>query len=186
MSTAQHLAAANAAFATVLAGIRPDQLDSPTPCAEFDVRALGAHVLRYGPALEGAATKGATDPAQPGDGPWADEVRAQVERCTRAWADPAAWEGVTTMGGPDPLPAPLIGNMVLCEYVVHAWDLARATGQEVELDADLVAAVHAELVRTAPMGRERGAFGPEAPVPHDAPLLDRLLGLAGRDPRWAA
>ena len=26
-------------------------------------------------------------------------------------------------------------------------------------------------------------FGPEVPVPDDAPLQDRLLGLMGRDPR---
>lgn len=29
-----------------------------------------------------------------------------------------------------------------------------------------------------------GLFGPPVPVADDAPLLDRLLGLTGRDPAW--
>ena len=29
-----------------------------------------------------------------------------------------------------------------------------------------------------------GLFGPPVSVPDDAPLLDRLLGLTGRDPAW--
>jgi hypothetical protein len=28
-------------------------------------------------------------------------------------------------------------------------------------------------------------FGPEVPVPEDAPLQHRLLGFIGRDPDWA-
>ena len=31
-----------------------------------------------------------------------------------------------------------------------------------------------------------GLFGPEIPVPEDAPLLDRVVGMAGRNPDWAA
>lgn len=32
----------------------------------------------------------------------------------------------------------------------------------------------------------RGLFGPPLPTPNDAPLLDRLIGLTGRDPAWLA
>jgi hypothetical protein len=31
-----------------------------------------------------------------------------------------------------------------------------------------------------------GMYGPVVPVPADAPLFDRLLGQAGRDPAWKA
>jgi hypothetical protein len=34
------------------------------------------------------------------------------------------------------------------------------------------------------MPRE-GLFGPPVPVPADAPLLDRVIGLTGRDPAWS-
>ncbi|GAB2642821.1 hypothetical protein ABI214_13375 [Prescottella soli] len=63
--------------------------------------------------------------------------------------------------------------MTIDELVVHAWDLARATGQPFESDPASVEA-----------GRE-GLYGPVIPIPADAPDLDRLLGYAGRDPRWA-
>ncbi|MEV4564045.1 hypothetical protein AB0K12_09760 [Nonomuraea sp. NPDC049419] len=40
--------------------------------------------------------------------------------------------------------------------------------------------------RQAPIGRERGVFGAEVPMPDDAPALDRFLRLIGRDPAWKA
>ena len=90
---------------------------------------------------------------------------------------------MTPLGGQDS-PAPLIGGMVLVEFVVHGWDLARATGQQPAYDNDILSYVHTETTTHAPFGRELGLYGPEVPTPPHAPLLDRILGLTGRDPNW--
>ncbi|HEY0639627.1 MAG TPA: TIGR03086 family metal-binding protein [Pseudonocardiaceae bacterium] len=167
--------------------VKPDQLDAPTPCSEFDVRGLLGHLLHWGPSLEGAARKESVPPpagdSWPGD-EWSDALAAQLDRIVEAWSRPDAWTGVTRMGGPMELPASLVGGMVVGELVVHGRDLARATGHEVSWDDELLAYVLGEVARSAGQGRELGVYGPEVPVPADAPLLDRVLGLTGRDPRW--
>jgi uncharacterized protein (TIGR03086 family) len=69
------------------------------------------------------------------------------------------------------------------EVVVHSWDLARATGQHYDFDPDLALLVHG-LYSAFPLDgmRSNGSLGPEIPVPADAPVADRLLGLLGRRP----
>ena len=161
---------------TVLREIRPDQLTAPTPCSEYDVQGLIGHLVHWGPALARAGRHS--------DGQAPPEPAAQIGQVVAAWSVPEAWQGTTTMGGPDELPAPMIGAMAIGEIVVHGWDLARATGQPVAWDEDLLSFLHDEVARTAQLGREMAAYGTEVPVPADAPLLDRLLGLTGRDPRW--
>ena len=59
-----------------------------------------------------------------------------------------------------------------------------ATGQRLELPADLLAHLHDTMVAGVEQGREMGMYGPEVAVPADAPTLDRILGLTGRDPAW--
>jgi len=88
------------------------------------------------------------------------------------------------MGSPMELPAPMIGGMVLGEFVVHGWDLARATGQAPEWDDDVLSFVHRELELTAEQGRAMGVYKDRVAVPDTAPLLDRILGLTGRHPGW--
>lgn len=85
------------------------------------------------------------------------------------------------------MPAQVMGVVALDELVVHGWDLARATGQPFTADP---ASLRESLGFAASMsepgqeaGRE-GLYGPVVRVPDDAPDLDRLLGFAGRDPRW--
>lgn len=168
-------------FREVVHAIEPHHLTLPTPCAEYDVRALLDHLLTWGPPLEGAARKQSVPPAEP-DPDWRPALDATVDRLVAAWGEPGAWEGVTSMGGSARLPAPMVGHMLLCEFVVHGWDLGKAIGHRVEWDQGLLRALLEGVARTAEQGRAMGAFGPEVPVPASAPLLDRLLGLTGRVP----
>ena len=164
---------------TVIRGIRTDQLTAPTPCTEFDVRGLLDHLVHWGPALARASRHSDGVPR-----PGGDPLERQIELVVAGWSVPDAWQGMTTMGGPHELPAPMIGAMAIGEVVVHGWDLARATGQAVSWDETLLDFLHDEVARTAELGREMQAYGAEVPVPKNAPVLDRMLGLTGRDPHW--
>ncbi|MFD0508431.1 hypothetical protein ACFQ0G_47865 [Streptomyces chiangmaiensis] len=80
--------------------------------------------------------------------------------------------------------ARFIGGIVLGEWLLHGWDLAVATGQKLNVDDELAAALYEDIAGKAEMARRYGVFGPEVSVPPTAPLFDRALGLAGRDPSW--
>ncbi len=89
---------------------------------------------------------------------------------------------MTAAGGVD-LPAEVAGIVALDELVIHGWDLARATGQPAGYDGPELEAVHGMVQQFRSSGVD-GLFGPPVPVPEDAPLLHRIVGLAGRDPSW--
>jgi uncharacterized protein (TIGR03086 family) len=175
-------------FAATVRRIDDDQIHAPTPCPDYDVAGLVGHLLHYGPSLVGAGTREPAPP--PGEAPtidpatWRDELLAHTERLAAAWSSPEAWEGTTRMVGPDEMPAGMVGGIAFAELVIHGWDLARATGQEPTWPDAVIDQAHRQMVGMAEMGRQMGAFGPEVPVPEDAPTLDRMLGLAGRDPGW--
>jgi uncharacterized protein (TIGR03086 family) len=184
-----HLSDATEAMAAVVRTITDDQLSNKTPCTEYDVRALVNHLLFWGPSLAGAgrkepvpqpaATEAEVDLAA---GDWRGRLLALLEDITSSWAPPSAWEGETSMGTPHMLPAPVMGDMIVGELAVHGWDLAVATGQRLELPADLVAHLYETMSAGVEQGREMGMYGPQVAVPANAPTLDRILGLTGRDP----
>jgi len=163
----------------VLRAIRADQLTAPTPCADYTVQDLLDHLVYWGPGLARASRH--SDGVAP---PGGDPLERQIEQLVAAWSVPAAWQGMTSMGGPHEMPARMIGAMAIGELVVHGWDLARATGQQATWDETLIAFLHDEVAKTAELGREMQAYGAEVPVPGTAPTLDRMLGLTGRDPHW--
>lgn len=176
--------------AAIVEAIDPSQLTAPTPCAEYDVRSLINHLLFWGPPLEAAARKEALMPPAAAESEvdltrenWSADLTGQLLRTADAWSDPAAWDGTTPLGGNESS-APVIGGMVLVEFVVHGWDLASATGQQATYDTDVLDYVHTAAAGHAAYGRELGLYGPEVPVPPDAPLLARTLGVTGRDPKW--
>lgn len=176
-----HMSTAAGALAGVVRGIESGRLTNPTPCTEFDVRELVHHLLYWGPSLEGAGRRENVPPSDVDTPDWRGALLAQLTRTVDAWTPASAWEGTTSMG-----PAQVVGEMIVGEFVVHAWDLARATGQPLDLPADLLAYVYDGIAAGAAQGREMGVYGPEVPVAGDAPLLDRILGLTGRDPAWVS
>ncbi|MCC0100185.1 TIGR03086 family protein [Streptomyces flavotricini] len=163
-----------------------------TPCPEYTVRDLLGHLSGLAVAFRDAARKdlgpstatapGATTPSLPAD--WREGLPRALGEMAEAWREPAAWTGMTRAGGVD-LPGEIAGVVAADELVIHGWDLARATGQEYAPDRAALRVSHAFLLRAAEdEGRGGGIFGAVVPVPDDAPLLDRAVGLSGRDPHW--
>ncbi|WP_396447918.1 TIGR03086 family metal-binding protein [Actinomadura sp.] len=185
----QMLPAAEAAARIVLE-IPEARMDAPTPCPEWDVRSLVNHLILWNGRGGSAALKApTTGPGEDHDFTaephWAERFEEQARKTAEAWQDPAAWEGNASLtGNKEGMPATFIAGIVFGECVVHGWDLAVATGREPGFPPGVVQAAWEQIVPTAEVSRQYGAFGPEVPVPEDAPLLDRVLGLAGRDPGW--
>lgn len=187
-----HLSAAAGTMAAVAATTTDGQLASPTPCTEYDVRALVNHLLFWGPSLAAAGRKqsvrqpaAAESDVDLAAGDWRGRLLALLDDITSSWAPPEAWDGQTSMGTPHTLPAPVMGDMITGELAVHAWDLAAATGQRLDLPAGLLAHLLGSMAGGVEQGREMGLYGPEVAVPAGAPILDRILGVTGRDPAWA-
>ncbi|MGX1269205.1 TIGR03086 family metal-binding protein [Streptomyces phaeoluteigriseus] len=178
--------------ARLAAGVRDEQLTDGTPCPAYAVRNLLGHLTGLAVAFRDAARKdlGPTtdtppDTAVPDIGPgWREELPRVLDELAEAWRDPAAWTGMTRAGGVD-LPGEVAAAVAIDELVIHGWDLARATGQEYAPDPAALEACHAFVLAVVdePDGGG-GIFGPVVPVSPDAPLLDRVIGLSGRDPGW--
>jgi uncharacterized protein (TIGR03086 family) len=182
-------------MADLIGGVPDARLDGPTPCPAYTVGDLLDHVGGLTLAFTAAATKatGAGGPPGPsgdvsrlGDD-WRTRIPRDLAALAEAWRDPTAWSGTTQAGGVE-LPGEVAGLVALDELVIHAWDVARASGQPYDCDHQLLAVVHDFVAQFSGPGQEAaraGLFGPQVEVQEDAPLLDRVIGLTGRDPAWS-
>ena len=193
MTTIVDLAPATRRLSELVQHIDDDQLGAPTPSG-IPVAAMLDHVGGLAVAFAAAAAKDlgsvtATPPAPDGDRlgtAWRAEIPRALTALAQAWTDPAAWRGMTQVGGVT-LPGVIAGQVALDEVVVHAWDLARGTGQPYQQDpATLEACLGAMTAMYPPddLDARKGIFEPPVPVPDDAPLVDRVVAYSGRDPGW--
>lgn len=194
MTTPIDLGPAAAEIARLARGVRDDQLAAPTP-AWGTVAGLLDHLVGLTVAFRAAAVK---EPDVAPGGPaasggqlaadWRERLPRQLDELAAAWRADAAWTGMTAVGGVT-LPGEVAGVVALDELVLHGWDLARGTGQELRCDDASVEVVLGFTASTATSdgagtASDGGLFGPAVAVPDDAPPLDRALGFAGRDPAW--
>ena len=151
-------------------------LDSPTPCDEWDVRTLMNHMLETQRYFAGAARGEDVSPPSPqppelvSDDPVADFERGRADTLSTFGE-----EGVIERTGPSL-------SIAFGDQLLHGWDLATATGQDASMPDGLAAAAY-EFIHGRFTDDERlGVFGPEIPVPPTASAQDKLLAYTGRDP----
>jgi uncharacterized protein (TIGR03086 family) len=173
-------------MSALIATVPDEMLGRATPCPAYRLGDLIDHVGGVALAFTAAAAKDRgplTGAPRPGDAArlsedWRTRIPRNLSAMAAAWRDPAAWTGMTQAGGVD-LPGEVAGLAGLDELVVHAWDIARASGQKLTTDPASVAAAHGFLAAAG------GPFGPVVAVAAERPLLDQVLALAGRNPDWA-
>jgi uncharacterized protein (TIGR03086 family) len=175
--------------AAIIAAIPAGQADLPTPCPDWDVRALVRHVVgqdmrNFLVSARGEIAHWQAPPDEFGDD-WAAEFQDRAGQLLAEWRAADLGQPVAMPGGGE---APLSGraDQQIAELATHGWDLVKATGQRADLDPAL--AEHAldwshRMLRPEYRGPDK-AFGAEVPVSPDAPAYQRLAGWFGRDPNW--
>jgi len=193
MTVREHIDAAARYMAGVVGNAGGADLASPTPCKDFDLRQLINH---FAGTTAGLARAGRQEPLDPDD-PWGSEADVvaegdwptiladRVAAVGAVWSSPTAWAGVVDLGGSS-LPAEACGDMAFAEILLHGWDLAAATGQQLIVAAEIGTTLRRVIEETAELGRQMHAYGEQVPVPPDASDFDHALGSSGRDPNWCA
>jgi uncharacterized protein (TIGR03086 family) len=174
----------------LVAAVSGEQWDLPTPCADWTVRQLVDHlvggnrmstrVLR-GEPLPPLDELGRRSHDELGNDP-ARAYRTSADALLEAIRAPEVLERTHTFPV-GTLPGPAVVHLRTVETLVHGWDLARATSHPVPFPDDLAEqelTFSRDLLGRLPEGRR--PFAPSRPVADDAPAIDRLAALLGRDP----
>jgi uncharacterized protein (TIGR03086 family) len=168
----------------VVRRVGADQWDAPSPCEGWTARDVVAHQVGVLRGLAETVRSGQMAlPAEPDDRSdptrlW-DEVRDDVlealDHPGRLQQQGAFWFGEMTVDQ-------LIG-VVQWDPLTHAWDLARATGQEAHIDPGLAERSYEVIGSMRPqLAKRRLVAADPVPVADDADIVSRYLGLVGRDP----
>jgi len=173
-----------------VAAVTPDQLGLPTPCPEYDVRTLLAHITggltRTALVGEGdpeALTRPSMAEGVPDDG-WPAAYRTAAARATAAWADGTKLDALVEVPW-GKVPGRIALSGYVQEVLAHGWDLAKATGQPTEGDPELATwalAISRRILPPEIRGQEGVPFGPVVEVPADAGPYTQLAAWLGRHP----
>ncbi|MBW4720712.1 TIGR03086 family metal-binding protein [Saccharothrix obliqua] len=173
----------------LVAAVTPADLDRPTPCADWDLRALLAHMIGqdhgFAAAVRADVTAEAFAPRAPSP---AAHARSADLVVTAFAAAPDRQVLLPELAGRR-FPLPVVIGFHLVDTLVHGWDVAASLGTGIDYPADLVTAAlrQAEHIPDGPTRTAPGApFAPALPTAADAPDWHRTLTLLGRDPHWTA
>jgi uncharacterized protein (TIGR03086 family) len=177
--------------ADVVAAVADDQLGRPTHCPEYDVATLVDHLVGAGHravALGRGESPGSDEfpHVELADAP--EQLRHAGRDAQAAWSDDARLAATVTMPWGERYTGATLVDMYLAELTTHTWDLAGATNQLGQLDADLApTALEGAHAMLKPEYRNLIAtgspFGAEVEAPADATDWDRLAAFMGRQPR---
>lgn len=174
--------------------VRPEDLDRPTPCADWDVAALLVHMsAQHRGFAAAAAGRGSSMPewrTRPVAGDPVADYALACNEVIAAFAPDDVPERLFALPefGPDVrVPGRQAISFHLIDYVVHAWDIARSIGAPFTVPAGLLRTAQS-IAEAVPDGDFRlapgAAFAPRLPTPSDADPLARIVTLLGRSPSW--
>jgi uncharacterized protein (TIGR03086 family) len=143
---------------------------------------LGMHL--FADALQPDATPTAQDMSRMLESPEADlpaafDVAGQL--LIRAFSAPDALTRTMTVPF-GTIPAPVGVHLRTVEMLVHGWDVAVATGSDIHFPDNLAESeidFSRQFIGRVPPGRT--PFAAPKPIPDDAPAIDRLVALLGRE-----
>ena len=157
----------------VLALIHPDEWDRPTPCHDWSVRQLAAHLAASPEHFLQQARGEEVDwsaPADVPDGQWAGHFRNHGDDLLHHWHEQ-----------PDDQAAQ--ADWQSAELGVHTWDLVQALGRAPRLDDEVAERGLAFMQQGLTADNRGDAFGPEVEAPEGVGAYERLAAFAGRAPR---
>jgi uncharacterized protein (TIGR03086 family) len=167
-------------FAALTHGVR--DWDAPAPVAGWTARDVVSHLVDWFPGFLSAG--GVELPAGPtvADDPVA-AWQHQADAVQELLGDRGEESFTHPHTGTHRL-ADAVDRFYTADVFLHSWDLARATGQDLDLDEDYASAMLEGMRPIEDMLRSSGQYGAPVPVADDAPVADRLMGFIGRDPSW--
>nr|WP_246314802.1 TIGR03086 family metal-binding protein [Kineococcus aurantiacus] len=168
----------------LVAAVPADTLDRPTPCTDWDVRALLGHLVAVTTRVAHIARGGFPSDLpslldeEPAGG-FAAAFTAGAADVRRAWADDAVLTATVHHPAGD-VPGAVGATIYVQEFATHAVDLAVAIDRTDLLDEEFLAGVLQVALRVVPAQREGFPFAPPVAVADDAPAHARLAGWLGR------
>ena len=171
----------------VLAGVKSDQLDDPTPCKSWTVRDLINHIVG-GAHWFGASTEAGDSATLPekdwSEGDMVGSFDEGAARAVAAFGTPGAQEKIVKLPFGE-FPGSVFMGLATSDTFTHGWDLAKATGQPTDLDPELAEQLLQAATQLVPdqfRGEEPMPFGRKVDPPAGASAADRLAAFMGRRP----
>ena len=174
--------AALAAIQPVLRGLTAADQPKPTPCPDFTCHELAVHLMTAIGQLGTMAGVTVSSPETAGSS-LEDKVSTMTAEAIDGWRALDLEGTVTGVSGRE-LPAAFAAGILPLELLLHGWDLAQASGQDLQVSDEVVAYLRGLAEEIVPGGRGR-SFGDEVTPAEGATPLERLAAFAGRS-RFAA
>ena len=166
-------------FAATVAAVPGDRWDAQSPCEDWKARDVVRHVVDTSGMFLGFVGKELGEVPPVDDDPVAawdharSRIQAELDDPERAATTFTGLMGESTFEA-------AVDRFLCTDLVVHRWDLATATGQDVRLDPAEMAAVRESMAPRADQMRTPGALGPELTPPPGADEQTAFLAWAGR------
>jgi uncharacterized protein (TIGR03086 family) len=162
----------------VLRNLTADDRPKPTPCSEFTCHDLAEHLFG---SLTGLGAMAGATVVNPEEGTLENRVSVMTAQVIDAWRTVDLTGTVPGPGGAE-LPASFAASILPLELLLHGWDLAQGSGQQLHVSDELVAYVRSLAETVVPAVRGGGSFADEVPPGEGASAVDRLAAFTGRTP----